>query len=61
MNEETFFQKAVDEMILLPDNDERIIQIIRFLDQKAIKKNISFYEAVSEYLNKKPQANILKN
>lgn len=61
MSEQTLFQKAVDEMILLPDNDENINEIFKFLDQKAIKKNISFYEAVSEYINKKTQANILKN
>lgn len=46
----TFFTKMVDELVEFAGTDPELAQGIRWLDDQAQKKNISFYDMVFEVL-----------
>ena len=47
-----FFNNMVDELILMSEHDPELADGIKWLDAKATKKGISFYDMVFEVLYK---------
>lgn len=47
-----FFEKMVDELVIMADYDPELKDGIKWLDEKATKKGISFYDMVFEVLYK---------
>ena len=52
MMEENSFTKQVDELVLFADYDQELAENIKWLDMKAQKKGISFYDMAYEMLYK---------
>ena len=47
-----FFNKMVDELVHLSEHDPELADGIKWLDEQAQKKDISFYDMVFEVLYK---------
>ena len=50
MDDNTFFTKMIDELILGAENDPELKDGLRWLDKQALKKGISFNDMVFEVL-----------
>ncbi len=48
-----FFTKMVDELIFHSESDPMLAESLKWLDEQAIKKNMSFYDVVFDVLYKK--------
>jgi len=51
-NENSFFTKMVDELIISSDYDNELADNIKWLDGQAQKRGISFYDMVDQLLNR---------
>lgn len=52
LKSDAFFNKMVDELVELSDGDPELKDGIKWLDEQAQKKDISFYDMVFEVLYK---------
>jgi len=50
MEEHSFFSKMVDEIVNLSEQDPELADGIKWLDEQAQKKGITFYDMVADVL-----------
>ena len=53
MNNDTFFNKMVDELIDFAEFDPKLKEGIKWLDEQALKEGLTFYEMVHKVLSKR--------
>lgn len=51
-NNHSFFTKMCDELVKIAEHDPELMDSVRFIDSKAQKKGVSFYDMVFETLYK---------